>query len=222
MTLFKRSSMIILCAGVAIVFLLTGGPAFAQQDIDLLERRITAIEDYVVTLPPTLVDLSKNLNISIQKYTNDLEASLETYSKKLQYNLDQRVEGLNRKAVVLNPFSKDYQTIQTNTGTFLIAIERMEPIKGGVRLYVNIGNPNYADYRNFKLKFFWGRKRVGEYAATYGQWRQSLKGFEFTFNGKIEKGKWNAMAVDLTPVSQGDLGYLECALSVSSIELGVE
>lgn len=227
MTLSKRSSKIVsfawLCAGVAMIVSFTGGVALAQEsDIVILEQRVAAIEDYVVTIPPTLVDLSKNLNISIQKYTNDLEASLETYSKKLQYNLDQRIEGFNRKAVVLNPFSKDYQTIQTNTGTFLIAIERMEPIKGGVRLHVNIGNPNYADYQNFKLKFFWGRKRGGEYAASYGQWRQSLKGVEFTFNGKIEKGKWNAMAVDLTPVGQGDLGYLECTLSVSSIELGIE
>ena len=218
----RRFSRIGLFVSVTIILSLASDIAFSQQTDTVLEQRVGALEDYVATIQPTLVELSDNLNRSIQQYTNDLESSLETYSKKLQRNLDQQLDGLNRKTIVLNPFSKDYQTIQTNTGTFLIAVERLEPIEGGVRLHINIGNPNYADYRNFKLKFFWGRKRVGEYAATYGQWRQSLKGFEFTFNGKIEKGKWNSMAVDLTPVSQGDLGYLECALSVSSIELGVE
>ena len=225
MTLSKYRSKIFsfigLFVSVAIILLFASDIAFSQQSNATLERRLEALENYVATIQPTLVELSDNFNSSIQQYTNDLESSLEAYSRKLQKNLDQRLDGLNRKTIVLNPFSKDYQTIQTNTGTFLIAVERVEPIERGVRLHINIGNPNYADYRNFKLKFVWGRKRAGEYAIPYDQWRRSLKGVEFTFNGRIEKGKWNAMAVDLVPVDQGQLSYLECEMNVSSVELGV-
>ena len=30
----------------------------------------------------------------------------------------------------------------------------------------------------------------------------------------FEKGKWNSLTVDLTPVGQGELGYLECEMNV--------
>ena len=222
MTLFKRSSVIISCTGVAIILLLTGGGAFAQEDVAILDQRVAALEDYATTIQPTLMELSDNLNKSIQKYTSDLELSLETYSQNLQKNLDLRIDGFNSKTIVLNPFSTAYQTIQTNTGTFLIAVDRMEPIPNGIRLHINIGNPNYADYKDFKLKFFWGRKHSGEYKLSSDEWRQALRGVEFAFNGMIEKGKWNAIEVDLVPVQKGQLGYLECTMTVASVELGVE
>lgn len=226
MTISKRSRNVFSCIGflgmIAIILFSVSDTAFSQQSDEVLERRVEALEDYVATIQPTLIELSENLNSSIQQYTKDLESSLETYSRKLQQSLDLRLDGLNDKTIVLNPFTKAYQTIQTNTGIFLIAVERIEPIEDGVRLHVNIGNPNYADYQNFKLKFIWGPKRAGEYAGAYDKWRQTLQGVEFTFNGKIEKGKWNAMAIDLVPVAQGQLGYLECEMVVSSVELGVE
>ena len=225
MMLSKRSStnfsFVGLFVSIAVILLFTGDVAFSQQSDAVLDRRVGALEDYVATIQPTLVELSNNLNNSIQQYTNDLESSLESYSRKLQKNLDQQLDGLNQKTVVLNPFSKGYQTIQTNTGTFLISVESVESIEGGVRLHVNIGNPNYADYKNFKLKFVWGRKRAVKSTIAYDQWQQSLRGVEFTFKGKIEKGKWNAMAVDLIPVEKGQLGYLECEMSVASVELGI-
>ena len=46
---------------------------------------------------------------------------------------------------------KSYQSIETNTGIFLIAVEKVEQIENGVRLHINIGNPNYADYQDFEL-----------------------------------------------------------------------
>jgi hypothetical protein len=176
----------------------------------------------VATIQPTLIELSDGFNQSIQRYTQDLEASLQDYSSKLQQNLDQRLEHMGRKSVVLNPFSATYQSIETNTGLFLIAIERMEQIENGVRLHVNVGNPNYADYTDFTLRFIWGKKRMGEHGSTYEEWRRTLKGVEVAFNGKLAKGKWNSMTVDLTPVGEGELGYLECEMNVRSVELETE
>ena len=122
---------------------------------------------------------------------------------------------------MLNPFSSNYHSIETNTGIFLIAIEKMAQIDNGVRLFVNIGNPNFADYNDFQLRFLWGRKRSGDYGMSYEQWRTSLKGVEATFKGKLERGKWNSLTVDLVPVGQGELAYLECEMNVSSVELEV-
>ena len=138
MTLSKRCRKTFSCIGffvtIAAVLFLASDTAFSQQSNTTLEDRVEALEDYVATIQPTLVELSDNLNNSIQQYTSDLESSLETYSRKLQRGLDQRLDRLGQNTVVLNPFSKAYQTLQTNTGTFLIAVERVEPIERGVRL----------------------------------------------------------------------------------------
>ena len=214
--IFARCSLSVMAA----IFLMNE-EAFAQQSDTTLERRVTALENYVETIQPTFVEMSDTFNNSIQRYTQDLESSLENYSQTLQRNLDRRLDGFGRKTIVLNPFSAAYQSIETNTGIFLIAIERMEQIENGVRLHVNVGNPNFADYNDFTLKFIWGRKRTGDYKISYDQWRQSLKGVEATFRGKLEKGKWNSIAVDLSPVGQGELSYLECEMNVTSVELGI-
>lgn len=191
----------------------------AQQAETELEWRVQKLEKYVETFQPTISQLSNNLNESIQEYTRGLEASLENYSQKLQSNLDERLSGTNRQVVILNPYSKAYQSIETNTGIFLISVGKVEPLAEGIRLHLNIGNPNYADYQNFKLKLIWGSKWSGGYATTHEQWRQSLNGAEYTFQGKLEKGKWNTVTVDLNPTDGRQLGYLECEMTVSSVEL---
>jgi len=194
--------------------------AFSQQQETELEWRVQKLEKYVETFQPTIRALSNNLNESILEYTKDLESSLESYSQKLQINLDERLNNINRKVAVLNPYSKSYQSIETGTGIFLISVGKIEPLATGTRLHLNIGNPNYADYRDFKIKLVWGKKWGGGFNTTYEQWRQSLSGAEYTFQGKLEKGKWNTVVVDLSSTDGGRLNYLECEMSVSSVELG--
>ncbi len=194
--------------------------AFSQQQETELEWRVQKLEKYVEAFQPTISALSSNLNESIQEYTRGLETSLESYSQKLQINLDDRLNNINRKVAILNPYSKSYQSIETGTGIFLISVGKVEPLATGTRLHLNIGNPNYADYQDFKLKLIWGKKWAGGFNTTYEQWRQSLSGAEYTFEGKLEKGKWNTVVADLSSTDGGRLNYLECEMSVSSVELG--
>lgn len=207
--------------GLAIPLVFMGRPVYAQQPDAVLEQRITALENYVSKFQPALVELSETMNRSIQEYTQGLETSLQDYSRKLQMNLDGRLQGLDGKTIVLDPYSKGYQSIATNTGHFLIAVDRVEPMDNGMRVYLHIGNPNFADYQNFKLKLIWGSRWAGEQVMPYDQWRQTLNGAEYTFQGKIEKGKWNEMAADLTPVQGNQISYLECEMEVASVELEV-
>jgi len=190
-------------------------PVLAQE----MERRVQALEDYVETFQPTLLEFSTNLQNSIQGYTEGLETSLNRFTKKLQVDLDNRLRDVSRRAVVLNLASKSYHNIETNTGNFLISVERFESIPNGYRLYVNIGNPNFADYEGFKLRLRWGKKYHSGYTISFDQWRKSLAGAEYTFDGKLYKGLWNQVEVDINAPSSSDLAYLECELDVLSIEL---
>ena len=195
-------------------------PVSAQQSQGILEQRVEKLEQYVTTIHPTMTELSNNLNQSIQEYTQGLETSLENYSQRLQLSLDERLNNLNRKVVVLDLFSTAYQSIEINTGTFLISVENFERLESGGRVHLNIGNPNFADYQNFKLKLLWGTRWAGERVMPYDQWRQSLTGGEYTFEGKIEKGKWNKIAIDLIPSDDIVINHFECEMHVSSVELG--
>ena len=192
---------------------------FSQQQETELEWRVQKLEEYAETIQPTLTTLSTNLNTSIQEYTRGLESSLENYSQKLQVNLDERLNNIDRKVTVLNPYSKTYQSIESGAGTFLISVDKVESLDSGTRLHLNIGNPNYADYQGFKLKLIWGQKRTDGNKITHEQWRQSLNGAEYTFKGRLVKGKWNSVTVDLRPYDGSLLSYVECELEVSSVEL---
>jgi hypothetical protein len=194
----------------------------AQTEDPALEQRVTQLENYVETFDSTMMELSNNLNQSIQEYTRGLEASLEDYSTKLQQSIDERLNTLDKKTVVLNPYARSFQSLETNSGVFFIAVESVETIDNGFRLHLNIGNPHYVDFQNFKLKFFWGPPWAGSHVIAYNEWRGSLNGAEFSFQGKIEKGMWNAVSVDLIAMEGGDLSYLECEMSVSGVELGYQ
>ena len=219
MTSVKRNQQALVFVCIVILMMFMSKTTVAQQSETELEWRVQKLEKYIETFQPTISALSNNLNESIQEYTKGLESSLESYSQKLQINLDERLNNINRKVAILNPYSNSYQSIETGTGIFLISIGKVESLATGTRLHLNIGNPNYADYKDFKLKLIWGKKFVGGFNITYEQWRQSLSGAEYTFQGRLEKGKWNTVTVDLDSTDGGRLDYLECEMSVSSVEL---
>ena len=193
-----------------------------QHKILELENRLNTLEDYVEKIQPSLVEFSDNLHKSIEGYTQGLEDSINEYSKKLEANLNDRLKNLDNKRIVLNPNSQAYQRIDTNSGYFLVFVKEITSIDKGYRLNLQIGNPNYADFKDFKIRLFWGNDWDPQSTISREAWRQSLNGAEYTFNGAIKKGLWNTMTVDLVPAGPGELAYLECELEVSSVELQVE
>ena len=193
--------------------------AVPQEKLLELENRLNSLEAYVEKIQPTLVEFSDNLHESIKKYTQELEDSLNGYSQKLEANLEERLRSVDTRKVVLNPFSKAYQRIDTNSGYFLISVQDMKPIENGFRLVLHIGNPNYADFSEFKVRLFWGKAWDPNSTVSYEDWRRSLSGSEYVFQGTIKKGMWNPMEVDLVPADTAQLGYLECELVVASVEL---
>lgn len=215
----KKFSLIILWGGIFIFF---GALVYAQQENADLEKRVGALEKYVDTIRPTLADFSTQLEEGIKKYTEGLENSLTDYSQALQKNLEERLQGLTYQKVYLNPSSNAFQRIETNVGSFLIAVQKISAIQNGYHLTLNIANPNYADYKDFKLRLVWGRKWEPGDAVPYEKWRQSLTGAEFSFQGALEKGVWNTVEVDLTPAQEGQLAHIECEMEVTGVEMQIK
>jgi len=197
--------------------------SLAQQVVvSDLEIRVEALERYFMTIQPTLEEFSSGIQKSISAYTNGLEKSLLAYSQELQSDLNIRIENIERDLTLLDISSQQVSKVDTNVGSFLLAVTKVEEINGGVKLYVDVGNPNFANYRDFKVKLFWGRAFRPNDDISYQHWRSQLKGAEYAFQGGLKKGQWNPIQIDLVPANLASLSYVECELELSSIELQKE
>lgn len=149
-----------------------------------------------------------------------LQTGINDFSKTLVHNVDQQLQRAQSRAVVINPLSRKVSKIETNTGTFLLAVSRMEKIDKGYRLYLQIGNTNAATYGDVKFRFFWGSAMPGSSADNaYEKWRQSLTGAEFAYTGTLEAGVWTDIAVELKPSEYNQLQYVECEMEVNTVKL---
>lgn len=197
-----------------------GAPAFSQSTADL-DARLTAVEEYLEKLPPSMATYAGSLEESINSYTKNLENGLTKYSERLERSIESRLTGLSQQTIELDIEGGEYKKIETSTGSFLIAVTDAIPTKGGYKLSLQIGNANYADYRDFTLRIVWGQRWHPDSKLTYAQWRESLTGSEFNFKGQLLRGKWNSVEVELYPATNADLAYVECEMGVASIELEV-
>lgn len=191
---------------------------FAQAQS--LEKRVDALEEYVETFQPTLIEFSEELQNNIQKYTKGLEASLESYSKSLQQQVNSHLETLRKDSVVLDLNTQAFQSVDTNGGRFLVSVDRVEKMPSGAfRIYLNVGNINSADYNGFKIKLIWGKKFYPGFAQKMSDWRETLKGAEYTFEGALVKGSWNQVEIDIQAADSGELAHVEFEMTVLSVEL---
>lgn len=190
------------------------------QTGDRLENRVRAIENYVETFEPTLRDFSNNFEKSIRQYTIQLETSLQSFSSGLELRINERLNQIEHRRAIFDPYAAGaYQQIETKSGEFLIAIKKVTPITNGIRLSLDVGNPNNADYKDFTIKLIWGKVPPNESGPEYDRWRNTLMASQFTFKGKLEKGYWNEIEVDLVPLDRADFSYLELEMEVASVEL---
>ncbi len=166
------------------------------------------------------IDDLRNRVVVLEGNVQTLQTGINDFSKTLVRNVDQQLQLAKSRAVVINPLSRKVSKIETNTGTFLLAVSRMEKIDKGYRLYLQIGNTNAATYGDVKFRFFWGSAiPVSSTENAYEKWRQSLTGAEFAYTGTLEAGVWTDIAVELKPSEYNQLQYVECEMEVNTVKL---
>lgn len=164
-------------------------------------------------------DLKKRVAV-LEENFQDLQTGINDFSKTLVRSVSQQLQEAKSTSVVINPLSRKVSKIETNTGTFLIAVSRMDKIDGGYRLYLQVGNTNAATYGDVKFRLYWGNTlNTADKDVTYEKWRQSLSGAEFAYTGTLEAGVWTDIAVDLKPVEYDQLKYIECEMEVNTVKL---
>jgi hypothetical protein len=198
----SRSIFLQILNGSMLCFLYFSAAAYGQTDaeqrLSVLEGRVQAMEIYIQNLQPTL----------------------NQFSQELLSNVEQRVDAGTGKVIVLNPISKTFSKIVTNTGTFLISVQKVQKLTEGYRLYLHIGNPNAVTCSGLKLTLSWGKKWDPSFVKpSYEEWRHSLVGGEFSYPGDLPSGAWTEIAVDLNPASYDQLEYIECQMDINAIKM---
>jgi len=175
--------------------------SFAQdalnQKVMELDARLTAIEKYLENLPVALGDISQNI--------------LENVDRKLLVE--------SGKIVSLDLVSQEFSKVDTNVGTFLVAIGKREKTKNRCILYLQVGNPHAVTFKGATMKIRWGSQwNPDSINQTYQQWRESLIGYEYSYSGELKSGQWTEIAVELVPVDD-KFEYVEFQMDVNSVEL---
>jgi hypothetical protein len=171
------------------------GPApslTSQKQIDELKSQIAALRAKVLSLETSQGDSAYRLF--------KLELSKDAY-----------------KSVVLDMTSRNYQRIDTDTGTFLISIEDASPYLDGYRIVLNIGNPSFAAYKGFKLTVKWNTSY--KKGMDPQQWINAERTKEISFVGSLDAGSWNRVEMLLPSTTGEQLGYFVVSMETSTVSL---
>ena len=194
----------------------------AQVTTAELEGRVRELEDYVSDMHTNLKESYEQLQANLEEYKKSVDVSLQDYSKELQAGIEERLQDLDDRVVTLNLISKGYKKVETNSGILLISIQDVKRLNDGYRLVLHIGNPNFASYHGIKLRLRWGEKWEPGTTQSYLDWRKSLIGAEYQFNGKLDQGTWTEMSVDVSPATTKMLEHIECSMEADSVQLNLK
>lgn len=194
-----------------------------KEEVGTLKARVRQLEDHVLGLQSKIDEFHNQMRNNYTQFQEGIQNNLQSFSLDLQNNLEERVRTLGYRVVNLDIVSKEYRKIDTNSGYFLIAIKKIQPlVQGGYRLSFNVGNPNLASYSGVKLDLSWGENFVGGATQTHEQWRSSLAGAKYTYDAKIPPGSWIEFFVDIPVQSTKELAYIECKMDVETVELNLK
>lgn len=143
--------------------------------------------------------------------------SIENYNKHLTSELYPLKWKVNKyESCYLDPTSKSYQRLDTNTGTFLVSLQDVKPYAGGYKLNIHIGNPYVAGFVGYKLIIKWGKEINYE---NYDEWQKSIRSREVSITETLDPASWNKVELAISPATREELGYLELSMTTDIVSL---
>ncbi|MDX6610935.1 MAG: hypothetical protein QOD75_121 [Blastocatellia bacterium] len=164
---------------------------------------------------PQPIDLSAG-------FVNDEAPSRAVLEKRIQ-QLESRVLELQlemRKdnSAELDTTSDSYQKVNSNNGTFLVSVAKLEPYLNGYKIFLGIGNMTTATFSGFDLSLKWAPKEPA-FNDNWLSWHQNKKTKSQHFTQDLLPGRWNQVEVILTPAQAHELGYLEVSIKTNEVIL---
>ncbi len=195
-----------------------------KQEVAELRDRVRELEDYQYSIKPRLEEWQKRIENNNNEFQANLQKNLQEYVTSLQNHLDTQIRSVNDRSVLVDVLSKEYTKIETNSGSFIIGVKKIQPLanNAGYRVTIHLGNPNFASYRGLKFNLTWGEKWDENSRQKYEEWRQTLTQGKYTHSGKVNQGSWAEVDLDIPAASMKQLAYVECSMDVESVELNLK
>ncbi len=153
-----------------------------------------------------------------QPVNTEMQTTINSLQEKV-YELELKIimlEGNLSNVAHLDPTSEGY----SNSGDFLVLISEVEGYLDGVKVYLRIGNPNYAKYSGVTIKARYGTKfDFSSTDSSYTLWKESLKEKDTQLSSELNEGAWNNVEIILPSISPEDFSYLEIELHAGSVSL---
>lgn len=150
-----------------------------------------------------------------------LKSQVSSLSQKLS-NLNFKVSILESKpygSAVLDPSEKGYSRVDTDQGSFLLAVRTVSPYLDGYRVVLDVGNLQDATYDGITLDSKWGKPWKFGGRVSYTDWYKRLNEKKFVLTNTLLPGTWNRVPIVLSPAKADQLGYLEVSMKTSEVSL---
>lgn len=165
-----------------------------------------------------------------QPKPNPYDAIVETATNPDVAALEKRIRFLERKIIELDSkqtqdeyveldTTKDsYSRVNSNNGTFLVRVMKVEPYLNGYRVVLGVGNITTATFRGCDLTVTWGTKEP-DYSDNWNAWFKSLRTKDEHFNTVLLPGNWNEVVIILVPAKADELAYFQLSMRTNSLSL---
>jgi hypothetical protein len=141
----------------ALAFVITGcgqspAPIESANGNEELSKRVAVLENRPVSAP-----IVPQNNTQLTERLAQLENGFNSLSNQVRQDEWQTASKQNQfRFTAIAPDDKGYGKLETDLGTLFVSTESVDPYLDGYKIHLNIGNPSYATFSDFKLIASWG------------------------------------------------------------------
>ena len=218
------------------------GPTTRVLEIRLedLEKKVKAAEQRaesaMLASETGTQDLDRRLETAEQRgqealtQTSTLVTQNETRFQRIEQSLNNvmRIKQESEAVAYLAPNSPGHRTLQTDHGTFLVRLERIDrnPL-GGFTAVLNLGNTMGLEIQEFRLKGDFGApapklqpgEAYGDFSQRLDEWQKTLTPFEVGLVDVIGPNAWTQVELPLSASTQEELQLIRVAMTVQRARL---
>jgi hypothetical protein len=165
----------------------------------------------------------------LQLKVTDLQDQLNTLKGQVD---SQQKANVNLSTAVFRMALKDHSTASFDPVTdqgyelldvgivrIMVAIENITPYGDGVKVVMNIGNPNAVTLSGLDGEAQYGPSSAGIQNNDYAAWEALQKKAHLSIPDRIYPGRWNSVTITLPGIKPEQFGRLEISLNGNQVEL---
>lgn len=165
--------------------------------------------DKVAQLQQAVAEQDKVLD-SLKRTSEALKAELASVKMDTSFNTLMVNLQSESYTAVLSLTDRNYSIVQTGLGFFLLSVQDVTPFANGVKLKVDVGNPQAMTYSGLKFTVLW--KKTGESNSP-----DQTK--EIELPQRFVSGSWSRAELVISPAKVDEITNVRVSVSPNQVQL---